>query len=114
MKLASDLEQAAARFDRAARPSSDAGVAAFNAVLADVTHRLNATLYTKAGRFDQDPAAELPVLPLLARVQDLAALPRDSDEFGFLETEMIRGRNRVDATLRESLSALERYLSEIR
>ena len=76
-----------------------------------LTHRLNSTLYTKSGRFDQDPAAALPVLPLLARVKDLAAIPKDSNEFGFLETELIRGRNEVDSTLRDVLEAIDGYLS---
>jgi hypothetical protein len=66
-------------------------------------------LYTKAGRFDQDPAAALPVLPLLARAKDLRALERDGDEYGFLETELIRGRNLVDATLRHALDAITNY-----
>jgi hypothetical protein len=67
-------------------------------------------LYTKAGRFDQDPAADLPILPLLARAKDLATLPLDGDEFGFLETELIRGRNQVDAVLRETAADLDGYL----
>jgi len=68
-------------------------------------------LYTKSGRFDQDPASELPVLPLLARVKDLATLPRDGDAWGFLETEMIRGRNEVEARLRTVTEQIEEHLS---
>jgi len=106
-KLAAELQTAAARFDRAPKPTSDADVAAHDALVVRLTHQLNSTLYTKAGRFDQDPAAELAVLPLLARVKDLATLPADGDEFGFLEAELIRGRNAVETTLRDALSALE-------
>lgn len=94
------------------RTSGDADSAAFNALVVRLTHRLNSTLYTASGRFDQDPAAELPVLPLLARIKDLASLSRESDEFGFLETAMIRGRNNVDATLRMATDAIEAYLSQ--
>jgi hypothetical protein len=46
------------------------------------------------------------VLPLLARVKDLAGLPRESDEFGFLETELLRGRNAVESVLREVTAML--------
>jgi hypothetical protein len=105
LKLASALDDAALRFDRA--PRTD--VTAFNIVVVRLTHELNATLYTRAGRFDQDPAAALPVLPLLARVKDLATLSKDSDEYGFLETELIRGRNAVDATLRHALDEIATY-----
>jgi N-acetylated-alpha-linked acidic dipeptidase len=106
LKLATTLREAAARFDRAARPAADDAIADVNTLVVRVTHELNSTLYTKAGRFDQDPAAELPVLPLLARVKDLATLPRDGDEFGFLETELIRGRNTVESTLHDATEAI--------
>jgi hypothetical protein len=66
-------------------------------------------LYTKAGRFDQDPAAAMPVLPLLARVRDLAKLSKDTDDYGFLETELLRGRNAVDAALQRALDELAGY-----
>jgi hypothetical protein len=72
-----------------------------------VTHALNSTLYTAAGPFRQDPAAALPVLPLLARAADLAKLQKNSDAFGVLEAELIRGRNAVDATLREAIEELK-------
>ncbi len=97
VKLARALEDAAGRFDLAPRPATDPGIAEF---------------YTRSGRFDQDPASALPVLPLLARVKDLAALPREGDAFGFLETEMIRGRNEVESRLREAMEFIEYYLSE--
>jgi hypothetical protein len=109
-KLATALRDIAARFDAAPKPTTDPAAAVFNALLVHLTHRLNATLYTKAGRFDQDPAADLPILPLLARAKDLATLPLDGDEFGFLETELIRGRNQVDAVLRETAADLDGYL----
>jgi len=105
LALATELDVAAARFDRA--PRSDA--AAFNTLVVRLTHELNSTLYTKAGRFDQDPAAALPVLPLLARAKDLATLPKNSDESGFLETELTRGRNAVEDTLRRALEEIANY-----
>jgi hypothetical protein len=114
LKLAAALEEAAARFDGAPRPATDAGIVEFNRAAATLTRDLNSTLYSKAGRFDQDPASELPVLPLLARVKDLAALPADGDAFGFLETEMIRGRNQVESRLRAATEAIDGYLVHVR
>jgi len=111
---ASAFGQAADRMDRSSRPSDPAAVARLNRFIVRLAHRLYSTLYARAGRVDQDPAAEMPSLPLLARVKDLAMLPRDSDEFGFLETELIRGRNAVEAALREATGELEAYLSNAR
>jgi hypothetical protein len=111
VEVAAALEDAARRFDQTAKPSTDSGVAEFNRLVVRLTHVLNSTLYTKAGRFDQDPAAELAVLPLLARVKDLGTLPREGDEFGFLQTEMLRGRNAVEATLRDATDTIEKYLA---
>ncbi len=112
IKATSALEEAARRFDRAERPADSAGIEAFNRLVVGLTHRLNSTLYTKTGPFDQDPAAELPILPRLARVKDLSALPREGDEFGFLETELIRGRNAVESTLRETTEAIDAFLAK--
>jgi hypothetical protein len=108
---AASFAEAAARFDDAPKPTSTAGAEAFNHVVIELTHALNATLYTTSGRFDQDPAAAEPVLPLLARVRDLPRLPATSDDFGFLTTSLVRGRNVVEATLRAATAAITTYLS---
>jgi N-acetylated-alpha-linked acidic dipeptidase len=109
--LATTFEEAAERFDRAHPPTTADGIASFNTLVVRLTHRLNSTLYTASGRFDQDPAAEMPVLPLLARVKDVRSLPRDDDAFGFLETRLIRGRNAVESRLREATEAIDAYLT---
>jgi hypothetical protein len=75
-------------------------------MLVRLTHRLNSALYTKAGRFDQDPAASTPILPLLSGVRELGTMDRQSDAYGFLETELIRGRNAVEATLSDAIDEL--------
>jgi len=111
IEAARAFADAAALFDGHPKPSSPDGVARFNELVVRLTHRLYSTLYTKGGRFTQDPAAEMPVLPLLARVKDLAALPREGDEFGFLETELVRGRNTVESTLRDATRELGAWLA---
>ena len=109
-RAAAALLAAAMRLDGAPRPSDAKNRAALNQLLVRVTHQLNARLYTKAGRFDQDPAANVPVLPLLARARELKALPKDSDTYGFLETELLRGRNAVESTLVEATREIDGYL----
>jgi Zn-dependent M28 family amino/carboxypeptidase len=107
---AGKLFEVAKRLDDSTRPTDRAAMDSLNRLLVRVTHRLNAALYTRAGRFDQDPAAAVPILPLLARVRELATLNPESDLYGFLETELIRGRNEVEATLREARREMEDYL----
>jgi Zn-dependent M28 family amino/carboxypeptidase len=108
---AAKLLDAATRVDKLTRPTNSQAIAAFNHLLVRLTHRLNSTLYTRAGRFDQDPAAPVPILPLLAHAGDLAKMAPDSDAFGFRETGLIRGRNAVEACLREATSDIEAYLA---
>ncbi len=104
------LAQAATMLDQAAKPTEPGRIAAFNRLVVRLSHRLNSTLYTKAGRFDQDPATDMPIFPLLARVKELPTLPADGDEFGFLQTELLRARNAVVATLREAAADIDAYL----
>jgi hypothetical protein len=82
-----------------------------NRLLVRLTHDLNSRLYTRTGRFDQDPAANVPILPLLARTRELPKLAKDSDAYGFLETELLRGRNAVEATLTGAAREIDGYLS---
>jgi hypothetical protein len=112
-QAAAALYQAASRLDTSMRPADKTGAAAMNELLVRLTHRLNSRLYTRAGRFDQDPAGNVPILPLLARARELPRLSRDSDTYGFLETELLRGRNAVDATLRETTRDIDTYLATV-
>ena len=110
-RAAATLLQSATRLDGAPRPADARGRAALNQLLVRLTHRLNSRLYTKAGRFDQDPAANVPMLPLLARARELAKMPKDAETYGFLETELLRGRNAVEATLTEAARDIDGYLA---
>jgi hypothetical protein len=110
-QAAAALLQAASRLDAARRPADARSSAAANQLLVRLTHRLNSRLYTKAGRFDQDPAASVPVLPLVARARELPKLSKDADAYGFLETELLRGRNAIEATLTEATREIDAYLA---
>jgi peptidase M28-like protein len=110
-KAVADLRQAAVRFDAARPTDSGASELERNRLVVRLTHRLNAALYTRAGRFEQDEAAALKILPLLARAAELPALPLDSDARGFLETELVRGRNAVEATLNDATREAVHFLA---
>ncbi|MCC6943115.1 MAG: hypothetical protein IT335_00980, partial [Thermomicrobiales bacterium] len=85
-------------------------VASRNAVLKKVTHQINPALYTIDGPFEFDPALQLPILPGLAPVKKLATLPFESDEWFFLQTSMVRQRNRIEAALLEACDLIETHL----
>lgn len=109
-RAAAMLLASATRLDGVPRPTTARASTRLNEVLVRLTHRLNSRLYSKTGRFDQDPAANVPILPLLARARELPTLARESDAYGFLETELLRGRNAVESTLVDSVRDIDAYL----
>ena len=60
---------------------------------------LNPALFTIDGPYEFDPALQLPVLPGLAPLRQLAALDASSDDYQFLLTQLRRQRNRVSDSL---------------
>ncbi len=83
-------------------------VGMLNREVLKMLHELNAALYTSAGRFQQDPAAPLPILPGLDAARELARLDPASNDYGFLFTDAVRERNRVMHALREAMDSLGR------
>ena len=106
--LVARVEQAARAIESRAGTLTGDEVARVNAALLRASHLLNATLYSGAGRFHQDPAYPQPLLPSLAGQRELKTLDPKSDRYGFLLASLVRGRNRIDATLREAAMVLER------
>jgi len=107
---ATALAAAASRLDGQTRPSRADAIAALNRLLIRLSHRLSSTLYSRAGRLDQDPVGELRVLPLLSDIAGLAKLAPDSEDVPYLETQLIRARNTVESVLREATDEIQAYL----
>ncbi len=63
--------------------------------------------YTSAGRFEHDPAWSIPFLPNLQAARQLAQLDRASDQYHFLQTELVRNRNTVAFALRQALDIFD-------
>ena len=120
LERAGKLKEAAQALDAAAldlRLRSDpheGDLRRINAALLRVAHLLNATLYSASGRFGQDPAAPLPVLPGLDPVRTLAKLDPESDQYGFLRTRLVRERNRVAATLDSTTQLIQEFLANFK
>lgn len=96
---------AAAAFQAAAQRLADSpilDVDRLNEGLKRLTRIVNPALFTIAGPYEFDPALQLPVLPGLAPMQDLAHLEPTTDGFEFLRTKLRRQRNRIEEALLEA------------
>lgn len=78
-----------------------------NGRLMRASRLLTSTLYTYKGRYDQDPAYGIPVLPALREAERLSTLDPESDEARFLKTKLVREMNMVGDRLKEAIEALE-------
>ena len=64
--------------------------------------------YTRGPRFTHDPALNVPRLPAIAPATELDGVA--PDQLGFALTQLLRGRNRVVAALREATRLVEAVL----
>lgn len=106
------LQQDLARlYDRASAlvsaPVDDPRVRRMNEVQRRLARILVPINYTRAGRFRHDPAVDVPPLPDLEPARKLAALKPGSDAYRATVLQLTRGRNRVQAALRESRRVVE-------
>jgi len=112
LDLASTLALAdrfkAAAEQLAASPASDAQ--ARNAMMRKLTHLVNPALFTIDGPYEFDPALQLPVLPGLAPMKQLATMDPKIDDYQFLLTKLRRQRNRIEDTLLQASELIEGQL----
>jgi hypothetical protein len=104
------LLAAAERFKIAAERLADtqpADPSARNAGLKRIARIVNAALFTVNGPYEMDPALQMPVLPGLAPASELARLQPGTNEFGFLQTKLVRQRNRVHDALLQACEVAE-------
>jgi hypothetical protein len=85
------VEQAARAIESPASAPTDEEADRVNAALLRASHLLNATLYSGAGRFHQDPAYPQPLLPGLAGLRELRTLDPKSDRYGFWSPRSFAG-----------------------
>jgi N-acetylated-alpha-linked acidic dipeptidase len=82
----------------------DPAVRAANAAIRRLARHLVPINYGRVDRFRHDPAVAIPPLPDLAAVAQLSA---DGATRGFVQTHLVRGRNRVIWALREARRAAD-------
>jgi hypothetical protein len=110
IERAQTLERLATAFDSRRAASKPAVV---NEGILRITRVLNPVLYTEAGEFDQDPAIQLPMLPGLRRAKNLSEHAPGTRERLFLETALVRQRNRVNHALRVACDELEALVGRL-
>ena len=82
--------------------------ASANHVLKGLARILVPVNYTLGPRFTHDPALNVPPLPAIADAAALDGVP--SDKVGFVTAQLLRGRNRVVAALREATRLVDSAL----
>ena len=102
--------RAAERFSQAASDLVAEGpsgsTAAYNDAVLEVTRIINPALFTIDGPYEMDPALQLPILPGLAPMNELATLDPESSDHRFLVTKLLRQRNRVQDALERAVAVL--------
>jgi len=103
--LAARVRESLESFYAAAGESdSIAGARRYNDALLRIGRELVPILYTRAGRFRQDPALDQPLLPDVAA----AAAARPSVPVGVARAELRRALNRIENALLETADAIVR------
>lgn len=99
IELAENYKSAAQRLNES--PVTDE--VALNRGLKNLTRVVNPALFTVDGPFEMDPALQLPVLPGLDPIRELATMESASDDYQFLLTKLRRQRNRIEDALLQAI-----------
>ena len=70
--------------------------------------------YTKSGKYSHDPAVPIPSFPDLEAIEQASRFSPEGDEYRFLRTQLVRGRNKVVDALRRAKREVERCQEEFR
>jgi N-acetylated-alpha-linked acidic dipeptidase len=69
--------------------------------------------YTKAGKYSHDPAIPIPPFPDLEALRQASQFSPEGDEYRFLRTQLVRGRNKVLDALRRAKREVQRCQKEM-
>ncbi len=107
--LATELREAVGALNAAAeraRAAGDTGaLARIDRAVFQLTRLLVPIWMTEAGPYEHDPATPMPRLALLQPAARLATLDPASNAYGFLQTKLVRNRNRVVHHLKQAVEA---------
>jgi hypothetical protein len=111
LQAAQQFAVAAKALDEAAAHVHGAKADVLNRGLMNLSRILNPVLYTATSDTDQDPALQLPMLPALQGVRVVAHLDPQSNEYGFMQTRLVRERNRVVDALQRATEAAHELMA---
>jgi N-acetylated-alpha-linked acidic dipeptidase len=108
-----ELRQTAANLDGlvATAQVDTAVAAAVNKAIMRAQRALIPINYTQIGEFDHDPAVYQPILPSLAEARKLTGLKPTSDMYKFLQTKLVRSRNKVNHALDRAAEELNQAVA---
>jgi hypothetical protein len=112
-KKTTALNAAGSRLTKAKGVTSSERRKELNETYMRLSRTLVPALFTRAGRYDQDPAVDAPFFPGLQEVVRLGSAEIDADERGFLQTQMIRERNRISDALDQAIAIVDDCLAKL-
>jgi len=108
------LREGAQRLNKAADGLRDEGkIRTVNACLMRLGRLLIPLSYTRVDPFDHDLALGIPPVPTLQPATQLSSMDPDSDEYRYLQTRLIRERNKALYTLKQANQAIEGCLAAL-
>jgi hypothetical protein len=114
--LAEALAEFRSRLDQvvASGKAEESLCSAANAALVRLGHLLVPLNYSAVGPFDLDLAATIPPVPTLAPTAKLGGMDPASDDFHYLQTRLVRERNKMCAGLEEALEVATQALARVK
>ncbi|MGB9622857.1 MAG: M28 family metallopeptidase, partial [Candidatus Bathyarchaeia archaeon] len=110
IRKAGELKSKLLKLEGSLNNIGEEGARKVNDVLMRLSRILNPTLFTAAGRYEQDPAVDQPYLPILHYVLKRDTLGKDN--YQFLKVTLTRERNRISDTLSEAIKVTEECLQK--
>ncbi|TWT25458.1 Zn-dependent exopeptidase M28 [Planomicrobium sp. CPCC 101110] len=104
-----ELQGAIAKADKEDRVK----VSLANEAIMELSRILVPLNYVKGNAFDHDFALKQPVIPKLAELDELIQTDRNSNEFQFLQTSLLRSRNEVNFALKKAIQAAEKAIGQL-
>ncbi len=102
-RISALAERASDLAKRAASADSPTEISEMNRRMKMLSRILIPITYASADRFEHDPAWSIPFLPKLQAARRLAQLDPASDQYHFLQTELVRNRNAIAFALRQAM-----------
>lgn len=110
---AATLRTVGSRLSKAKGKTASSKVKELNEAQMKLSRILVPALFTRTGRYDQDPAVDAPFFSGLQEAVKLNSTDLGANERGFLLTQAVRERNRVSDALDQAIDTIEDCLAKL-